>query len=158
MLAHAHERRHSHARTHAHARTLEPECAAAQSRLALTRVASTIALQACVRISERQSLYASMMQRWLHDFLPPTAGVSTAAGADYALLQLPDWSSLRKATGCSNPRCLNAAGSSEASLTTMKCGACGLRYCSRECQAAAYKVHKHVCGGNAAEWMAKAGR
>jgi hypothetical protein len=115
-------------------------------------------LQACVRISETQSHYAHMMKRWLRDYMRPTAGAPAAAGADYALLQLPDWSSLRKAAGCSNPRCLNAAGGSEASLPTMKCGACGLRYCCRECQAAAYKVHKHVCGGNAAEWMAKAGR
>ncbi|KAG1659931.1 hypothetical protein FOA52_015369 [Chlamydomonas sp. UWO 241] len=79
-------------------------------------------MQVCVRISEKQPQYARMMQRYMSCCLRPTAGVPLAAGADYALLQLPDWSALRKAAGCSNPRCLNAARGSEASLPTMKCG------------------------------------
>ncbi|KAG1659933.1 hypothetical protein FOA52_015371 [Chlamydomonas sp. UWO 241] len=82
--------------------------------------------------------------------------LTAMAGADYARMNLPGWSSLYKAAGCSNPRCLNAAGDSEASLPAKKCGACKMRYCSRECQVAAYKVHKHVCGGKAAKWIEKA--
>jgi hypothetical protein len=98
--------------------------------------------------------FAQLVGRWLSELRP--AGAPTAAGADYARLQVPDWSSLHKPSGCSNPRCLNAAGESEASLPTKKCSECGLRYCCRACQAAAYKVHKHVCGGKAAEWFEKA--
>ncbi|KAG1664044.1 hypothetical protein FOA52_010464 [Chlamydomonas sp. UWO 241] len=98
---------------------------------------------------------SELVGHWLTE---PLAGVPTEAGADYALLQLPSGLTLSKAADCSNPRCLNAAGDSELGLKTMKCGACGLRYCGRACQAAAFSVHKRVCGGKAAEWMAEASR
>jgi hypothetical protein len=43
---------------------------------------------------------------WLADLRPGSGSAckTAAAGADYALLQLPEWSSLRKAAGCARTR------------------------------------------------------
>ena len=42
----------------------------------------------------------------------------------------------------------------ETELPTKKCSKCGVRYCSRACQVAAFPVHKLVCGeGKMAAWL-----
>lgn len=51
--------------------------------------------------------------------------------------------------GCCNPSCTNLAGASEASLPTQLCGGCRrARYCSVECQRAAWGrgCHASMCG------------
>ncbi|KAG1659435.1 hypothetical protein FOA52_001106 [Chlamydomonas sp. UWO 241] len=119
-------------------------------------------MQSCVRRSHSDSpdrpselRIAQRLGRWLAEPRGPTTAGPTAAGADYSLLQLPSGSALRVAAGCSHPRCLNAAGDSELRLKSMKRCKCGLRYCGRAYQVV---VHKHVCDGKAAEWMAEASR
>uniref|UniRef100_A0A383VT77 MYND-type domain-containing protein n=1 Tax=Tetradesmus obliquus TaxID=3088 RepID=A0A383VT77_TETOB len=50
---------------------------------------------------------------------------------------------------CNNPRCLNLGGLSEAALVAgagSRCSGCRASYyCSRECQLAAWRLHKPVC-------------
>jgi hypothetical protein len=50
---------------------------------------------------------------------------------------------------CNNPRCLNLGGLSEAALVAgagSRCSCCrACYYCSRECQLAAWSLHKPVC-------------
>ena len=42
----------------------------------------------------------------------------------------------------------------ETELPTKKCSKCGVRYCNRACQVAAFPVHKLVCGeGKVAAWL-----
>ena len=48
--------------------------------------------------------------------------------------------------GCSNLRCTNMEGLSDAALARHKCKRCTLvYYCSRECQAAHWPDHKGLC-------------
>jgi hypothetical protein len=61
-------------------------------------------MQACVRNASDPSNHGEFgeaLVRWLADLRPAgSACKSAAAGADYALLMMPEWSSLRKAAGC----------------------------------------------------------
>ena len=48
---------------------------------------------------------------------------------------------------CANPMCTNTAGSSEARLRGRRCSRCRVtRFCSTECAAAAWGLHRWVCG------------
>jgi hypothetical protein len=55
---------------------------------------------------------------------------------------------------CNNPACDTVRGPSEAKLVSGRsclCGRCRVaRYCSRDCQAAHFKQHKHACKAMAA--------
>ena len=53
-----------------------------------------------------------------------------------------------EALWCFNPACTNLSGPSELTLPTFACGGgCGVRYCSRECQARGWRDgHRLSCG------------
>jgi hypothetical protein len=44
-----------------------------------------------------------------------------------------------------NPSCRCCEGISEAAAAVKACGACGTRYCSRQCQEAHWQQHKAAC-------------
>jgi hypothetical protein len=46
---------------------------------------------------------------------------------------------------CNNPSCRRCDGMSEAAAAVKACGACGTRYCCRECQEEDWKQHKAAC-------------
>ena len=93
-------------------------------------------------------------------------GIEPAAYADWEVLQselleLPPPSSsaglpAASSSGCSwgealwcfNPACINLSGPSELALQTFACGGgCGVRYCSRDCQARGWRDgHRLSCG------------
>jgi hypothetical protein len=56
--------------------------------------------------------------------------------------------------GCSNPRCENMAGLSEASAARKVCAGCRCRYCSAACQVADRRKHRHACRRMAAAGQA----
>jgi hypothetical protein len=46
---------------------------------------------------------------------------------------------------CNNPGCRCCDGLSEAAAAVKACGACGTRYCSRQCQEADWRKHRAAC-------------
>jgi hypothetical protein len=53
---------------------------------------------------------------------------------------------------CANPGCLRVSGCRERDERNKRCSGCkSVRYCCRECQVAAWKAHRKVCGALAAE-------
>jgi hypothetical protein len=46
---------------------------------------------------------------------------------------------------CNNPSCRCCDGLSEAAAAVKACGACGTRYCSRQCQEAHWRQNRAAC-------------
>ena len=74
--------------------------------------------------------------------LPPP---SSSAGLPAASSSGCSWG---EALWCFNPACINLSGPSELALQTFACGGgCGVRYCSRDCQARGWRDgHRLSCG------------